>query len=99
MQLDRQPDREAQIAHKYARGGSQVQAMRKLVKLAHRRAMPGPVTLADDRSLAGELIEELADGINYATWGVLAGQIPEDRAAQICGHLAEAYRLAAGVRN
>lgn len=94
--LEREPAREAAIARMYAHGKSESRAARKLSQTAHDRAMPGPVRLPPGRCLIQELIEELADGVNYSTWAVLQGELDEDRAGKICAHLAEAFRLADG---
>lgn len=95
--LEREHAREAAIARQFLHGKGESRAGRHLVKLAHDRAMPGPVRLPDGRSLLGELLEELADGVNYTTWAVLNGEMSEERAGKVCAHLAEAYRLAVAV--
>jgi hypothetical protein len=96
LTLDRRPEREREIAGRYCHGRGETRAVRELVKFAHARAMPGPVQLPAGRNLILELQEELADGVNYATWAALAGEMTDERASRICGHLAEAWRLAAG---
>lgn len=95
MQLDSDWVRQRRIAGKYAHGRKESRAMDRLARFAEDRALPGPVRVADGRSFALEGSEECADGYNYATWGVLAGQIPEDVAARVCAHFSEANRLLA----
>lgn len=88
-QLYREPRRERQLAAAGAR--ALADALDELTAIAHARARPGPVELPDDRRLPEEAVEELADAINYVTWGVLAGEIADDTAAVVCHHLGAAY--------
>lgn len=68
-----------------------------LIALSQQRTDPGPVRQFLTRDLAWDLIEEIADGINYATWEAdRARRTGVDleamqRAARVVGHLALAY--------
>lgn len=91
--LERDPAGEAAFVLDGIGAGPLARPARLLVGQAHERAHPGAVLLSDDRSLHDELVEELADGINYAVWGARAGHLSPERAQAVCQHLVEAFAV------